>query len=81
MARTVKQWRKEMLIECEMVGATKVAFEPTGGTHQRIIVTIGAHSFDLISSMSPSDHRSHLNFRTILRRKVRELGLPISKGK
>jgi hypothetical protein len=74
VARTVKQWRKEVTTECEMAGLTDIRIEVMpGSTHQRVTARYGAHTITTTTSLSPSDVKSRLVFRTQIRRVIREI--------
>ncbi len=83
MARTVKQWKKEVLAIFESEGGTNVRFSVTGGTHLEVSADfnvsheVGVARLALSVSVSPSHTSAGHRVRRDLRRMIKSY--PIRK--
>lgn len=72
MARTVKQWRREVETIFAGEGVTKVTFTPTKGVHMKASGRLGGREVWMVVSVSPSDHRAGHRVRQHLRKIIKE---------
>jgi hypothetical protein len=64
--------RRELLAMAEQLGCG-CEIEQSGGDHMRVTLTHKGRTRKLFASLSPGDRRSDMNFRSDMRRAVREL--------
>jgi hypothetical protein len=72
MAAKDADTKRMVIAELAKLGITSVTFEHTGGGHRKAVFRIGRAQRAIVMPSTTSDHRSYLNCRSFIRRKVPE---------
>lgn len=71
MRPTRKQWKRELASIVEGEGGQVLGIDVTNGSHYRVRAEFPTRTVSVVTSQSPSDYRSGLNFKRDLRRLLR----------